>query len=48
MNYGKVLAYTQVVLSIFASVGYALARDDRRALYWLFAAGIALCVTWDG
>lgn len=34
MNYGKVLATVMIVLSVGACIGYALAGDVRRAVYW--------------
>jgi hypothetical protein len=46
MNWGKILAYTQVVLSVGASIGYFKAGNIRMGLYWFFAAGITSSVTF--
>ena len=41
----KVLAYAVIVISSLACVGYALAGDVRRAVYWGAAAVLNLSVT---
>jgi hypothetical protein len=46
MNYGKMLGYTMAVVSIGACACYFLAGDVRRGLYWMFAAGITISVTY--
>ena len=45
LNWGKMVAWGMVLLSLCASVGYLCAGDMRRALYWLFAACITATVT---
>lgn len=46
MNFGKMFAITQLALCICASVGYFLAGDLKRGVYWLCAAGITASVTF--
>jgi hypothetical protein len=43
---GVWFAGAQVVLSAGAAVGYALARDWPRCVYWLCATGLTATVTW--
>ena len=42
MNYGKGLAVMQMVIAFAASIGYAVAKDYKRAAYWFFAG----CIIW--
>ena len=46
MNYGKTLAIVSIVVSVGACIGYLLARDYRRALYWGAAATLTASVTF--
>lgn len=46
MNYGKLLGWTIATLSFGAALGYALAKDYRRALYWFFAGCITVVLTY--
>jgi len=41
MNWGKSIAIAQITMSAGASVGYLLAGEYRRALYFFFGA----CIT---
>lgn len=41
----KLLPFTMVALSLGAAAVYALAKDWRRAAYWMFAAGLTTTVT---
>ena len=45
MNYGKALAILNMLVSISACVGYVLAKDYRRAIYWAAAATLTASVT---
>ena len=45
MNYGKLLAWVSVGLSIGAAVGYGFAGDWRRVAYWISAAVLTTSVT---
>jgi hypothetical protein len=45
---GKCLAWTIVVVSALAAVGYAFGGDWRRAIYWAAAAVLATTVTVEG
>lgn len=40
MNWGKILAGVMAVESVLAAVGFWYSGDNKRALYWLFAACI--------
>lgn len=46
LNWGKALAIAMIILSVGASIGYFIAGDWKRGLYWLFAAGITSTVTF--
>ena len=46
LNYGQIIAWSGIALSIGAAIGYAFARDWRHALYFAFAASIAIVVIW--
>ncbi len=35
-----------IALNLGATVVYAACRDYKMALYWLFAAGLNICVTF--
>ena len=37
MNYGKAITWCIVILSVGAAVGYGVAGDYRKALYFFFA-----------
>lgn len=39
-NFGKVMAAVMAVESLFAAVGFWYAGDNKKALYWVFAACI--------
>lgn len=45
MNWGRGLAYAQIALCVGAAVGYLIAGDYRRVIYFLPGAGITLTVT---
>lgn len=44
MNYGKMFAFGQIGLAILAAIGYAVAGDWRKAIYWVAAAVITAAV----
>lgn len=46
VNVGMALACVMIVLSVGASIGYALSGDVRRAIYWAAAAVITAAVTF--
>lgn len=46
MNWGRILAWSTVALSVGASVGYLVIKDYRRALYYFFAACITATISW--
>lgn len=46
MNYGKALAIVSMIVSVGACIGYLLAKDYRRALYWASAATLTASVTF--
>lgn len=46
MNWPLLFIKTMLVLDAGAVVSYAWQRDWHHALYWLFAAGITVVVTW--
>lgn len=46
MNYGKALAIVSIIVSLGACVGYLLAKDYRRAVYWFSAATLTSSVTF--
>lgn len=46
LNYGQIIAWSGVIQSACAAIGYAFAKDIRHALYFLFAAAITLVVIW--
>lgn len=45
INWGKVFAWVLIVLMLACALGYALAKDYRKALYWFFAACVSVTVT---
>jgi len=46
INWGYVLGWAGAILSLATSIGYALQRDWRHALYFLFAFGIGVTIIW--
>jgi len=42
INYGKMLTWTLVVLYFGAAIGYAVARDWRKASYFFFAGALTV------
>jgi len=46
MNFGQLISWVGVLLNVGAAVGYCIARDYKRALYFFFAACITLTVIW--
>lgn len=46
LNWGQIVAWSGVILSVGAAIGYAFAKDIRHALYFGFAAAITICVIW--
>lgn len=47
MNYGKILAWINITTLVVASIGYFWVRDWRRGLYYFFAAGLTVTVTYE-
>jgi len=47
MNWGARIAWFSVVLCFGSCIGYAIAGDHRRALYYFFAACITATVTYQ-
>ena len=47
-NWGQIIGYISVVQCFGASIGYGIATDYRRMLYYYFAALITLTVVWPG
>ena len=47
MNWGARISWASVVLCLASSVGYWVAKDYRRALYYFFAACITVVVIWQ-
>ena len=45
-NMGRVFGLAQCVIAVAASIGYFVAKDYRRALYWSFVACIEATITW--
>lgn len=45
-NLGQISGWTMTFMCIVTAFGYALARDWRRALYFLFAAAINATVVF--
>lgn len=41
MNWGQVIAWAGALLSLGSAVGYFVAKDYRKSMYFLFA----LCIT---
>ena len=48
MNWGQIGGWAGALFALGTSVGYAYARDYRRALYFFFAFCITCCVIWPG
>ncbi len=46
MNAGKLLSIAVIVLSIAAAIGYAVAGDIRRTIYWAASAILITSVTF--
>ena len=46
INWGEVGAWAGIVLGVISAIGYAVAQDYRRALYYTFGVCITLCVIW--
>jgi uncharacterized protein (UPF0333 family) len=46
MNYGKLLSILIIVISCAIAIGYLIAGDYRRAIYWACAAGLNASVTF--
>lgn len=46
MNYGKILAIVNIGIAVLACIGYLIASDYRRALYWGSAAVLTSSVTF--
>jgi hypothetical protein len=42
----KIFPSILIILDIAASIGYIHTGEWRKILYWLFAAGLTLMVTW--
>jgi hypothetical protein len=43
-NWGIIIAWAGIILSVGSAIGYACVKDWRHALYFAFAAGITTCV----
>ena len=46
INWGDAGAWAGAILALASAIGYAIAHDWRRALYFFFAACITLVVIW--
>jgi hypothetical protein len=46
LNWGDIIAWSGIALSIGAAIGYAFAKDIRHALYFTFGAAITITVIW--
>ena len=46
VNWGQIIAWAGVTLSVGAAIGYACVKDYRRALYFFFAFCITVVVCW--
>lgn len=46
IDFGKTLAVTLIALDVLACLGYAIAGDTRRAIYWGAAAVLTATVTF--
>ena len=46
MNWGRAIAFVQIALGLASAVGYWLAGDRRRAIYFFFGACITGSVTF--
>ncbi len=46
MNWGKTLSIVMILLSVAASVAYALNKDFRRSIYWAASAILISSVTF--
>jgi hypothetical protein len=46
VNWGNVVAWAGAFLSLGSAIGYAFAKDYRRALYFAFAFAITITVIW--
>lgn len=42
----KLLPTVLIIIDVFAAIPYAMHGDWRKALYWLFAAGLTITVTY--
>jgi len=45
-KYTKALPTLLIIIDVMAAVPYAMQGDWRKALYWLFAAGLTITVTY--
>lgn len=46
VNWGQIIAWAGVTLSVGAAIGYAFARDYRHALYFALGAAITVVAMW--
>ena len=46
LNWGEIGAWAGAGLCVVSAVGYAVAHDYRRALYYAFACAITVVVIW--
>jgi hypothetical protein len=46
VNWGTVAAYGGIGFGLATSLGYLLAKDYRRAIYFFLGAAITLCVVY--
>jgi len=46
INWGEIMAWAGALLCFGSAIGYAVAHDYRRALYYTFAFAITVVVIW--
>jgi hypothetical protein len=46
INWGELAAWGGIVFGLVTSVGYLIAHDYRRALYFFLGAAIGATITW--
>jgi hypothetical protein len=45
-NWGTIIGWAGAAQCIAAAIGYALAKDVRRSLYYVFACAITVVIIW--
>jgi hypothetical protein len=46
INWGEIASWGGIIFGLSSAIGYAVAHDYRRALYFTFGVCITLCVIW--